>query len=239
MGIEEITGVTVCHNTKEALELAITSVRRFHPDLGIVIIDGSDRPDPCTAYAKSLESFLTSVIVPGYNIGHGRGMCLGIDHVKTPYALIFDSDIEMLKSPILEMLGLMEEDTYGVGYIEKNTAFDGHEWGRKKEHAKQGMMWYLHPMFQLLNVRRYREFHPYVHHGAPCYLAMLDIHKHGLSQKILKEFPGLGHSSGNGINWAGIPREHVRHNTRGTRDVRMRKHLSEIDGPWEYNRGQV
>jgi len=241
MGIEQITGVTVCHNTKAALELAYMSVRRFHPDLNIVIVDGSDRPDPCAAYVQSLASELTTAVVPGYNIGHGRGMCLGIKNVKTPYALIFDSDIVMLKSPVLGMLAMMEEDTYGVGYIEKNTAFDGFEWGAKKTHAveKIGKMWYLHPMFQLLSVRRYKEFHPYVHHGAPCYLAMLDIHKKGLSEKILKEFPGLGHSSGKGWHWAGIPREHVRHNTRGTRDVRVKKHLSEIEGPWEYNRGQV
>lgn len=239
MGVEKITGVTVCSNTKEALELAYNSVRRFHADLKIIIVDGSDRGDPCAAYVKSLVSSLTTVIVPGYNIGHGRGMHVGIANVETPYALIFDSDIEMLKSPVLEMLAMMEEDTYGVGYIEKNTAFDGFEWGAKKEHKGQGMMWYLHPMFQLLSVRRYKEFHPYVHHGAPCYLAMLDIHKRGLSEKILKEFLGLGHSSGKGWHWAGIPREHVRHNTRGTRDVRLKKNLSEIEGPWEYNKGQV
>ena len=239
MGIEEITGITVCCNTKALFETAYLSVRQFHPDLQIIIIDGSDPGDPCAAYVRGLASSLTTVLQPGYNIGHGRGMCAGIDFAKTKYALIFDSEIEMIKSPVLEMLTMMEEDTFGVGYIEEKTAFDGYEWGVHPHHKKEGWMRYLHPMFQLINIANYRKFHPYVHHGAPCYLTMLDIHKRGLSAKILKQFPGLGHSSGKGWNWAGIPREHIRHNTRGTRDVRVKKHLPEIEAGWVTNKGQV
>jgi len=233
MGLEQVTGIVVCENTKALFERAYTSVRKFHPDMKIIIVDGSDPGDACAQYARSLHNELTTTYSLGHSIGHGRGMHFGIDSCRTPYALIFDSDIEMLKSPVLEMLTMMEPDTYGVGYIEEKTAFDGHEWGMKKEHKKQGWMRYLHPFFQLLNIAMYRQFHPYVHHGAPCYLAMLDIHNHGLSQKILKQFPGLGHSSGRGWNWAGIPREHIRHDTRGTRETRIRKRLPEIAGGWE------
>jgi len=239
MDIRNVTGVTVVHNTKAVFELAYTSVRKFHPDMTIVVVDGSDRGDPCAAYVASLASAVTTVVVPGHNIGHGRGMCLGISMVATRYTLIFDSDIEMLKSPIQEMLDMMEDDTFGVGYIEEKTAFDGFEWGVRPQHRIQGWMRYLHPFFQLIDVGNYRKYHPYVHHGAPCYLTMFDIHKRGLSAKILKQFPGLGHSSGKGWNWAGIPREHVRHNTRGTRDVRISRHQPEIEGQWETNRGQV
>lgn len=235
MGIEEITAVTVVHNTQAVFAVAFTSMRVHHPDMRIVIVDGSDQHDPCFAYVASLASALTTVVRPGGNIGHGRGMCLGIDHVRTPYALIFDSDIEMLKSPVLAMLAMMEPDTYGVGYIEEKTGFDGYEWGAHRHHAAEGWMRYLHPFFQLISIRRYREFHPYVHHGAPCYLAMLDIHKRGLAGTVLKQFPGLGHSSGRGWNWAGIPREHVRHNTRGTRDVRIKHRQPEIEGGWVLN----
>ena len=251
MGIKEITGVTVCSNTRAVLETAYLSVRRFHPEMEIIIVDGSDARDPCAAFVRELASAkishdqgeikepgLTRVIQPGRNIGHGRGMCLGIDNVRTPFALIFDSDIEMLKSPVLAMLAMMEEDTYGIGYIEEKTGFDGYEWGSHRHHKKEGWMRYLHPFFQLLNIANYRKFHPYVHHGAPCYLAMLDIHKRSLSEKILKQFPGLGHSSGKGWNWAGIPREYIRHNTRGTRDERLRKRQPEIEPGWILNNGR-
>lgn len=237
--IQDITGITVVHNTKDLIECAYNSIRKFHPDMPIIIVDGSDPGDPCTSYVKTLVSDLTIVVLPGCNIGHGRGMCMGIDQAKTKYALIFDSDIEMLKSPVLAMLEMMEEDTFGVGYIEWKTAFDGFEWGAKLEHKNEGWMPYLHPFFQLINIKNYKKFHPYVHHGAPCYLTMLDIYKRGLSNRILKEFPGLGHSSGKGWNWGGIPREHIRHDTRGTRQARVEKHLPEIEAGWVTNKGLV
>lgn len=213
-------------DTKDLIERAYSSVRKFHPDMPIIIIDGSAPADPCASYVKSLASDLTTVVSLGYNIGHGRGLCMGINQAETKYALIFDSDIEMLKSPVSQMLGMMEKDTYGVGYNEK-TGFDGFVYGVHRHHAQEGWMFYLHPFFQLINIANYKKFHPYVHHGAPCYLAMLDIHKRELSNKILKEFPGLGHSGG-------ISREHIRHELNGTRGLRQRKGLPSIEGGWEY-----
>jgi hypothetical protein len=227
-----ITGITVCWNTKDLIERAYNSVRKFHPDMPIVIIDGSNPNDPCAAYVRGLASEITTVISPGYNVGHGRGLCMGIDKAKTRYALIFDSDIEMRKSPIEAMLAMMEDDTFGVGYIEEKTALDGFEWGWPGHDTPGEWMRYLHPMFQLIDVENYRKFHPYVHHGAPCYLTMLDIHKRGLSGKILKQFPGLGHTSGRGLNWTPVPGEHIRHDTRGTCSARAAKRLPEIEGGW-------
>ena len=226
----QITGITVCQNTKDLLKRAYESVRRFHPDMPIIIIDGSDAADPCAGYARSIQSDITRVIQPGYNIGHGRGMCRGIEEAKTPFALIFDSDIEMLKSPIDAMFLMMEPDTFGIGYIE-HTDFGGYGIGAKKEHIGEDMP-YLHPYFQLINIFNYRKFHPYVHHGAPCYLSMLDIYKRGLSNKILKEFKGLGHTAGKDYGWAGKPSEWIRHDARGTRDTRKRKGKPEIESNW-------
>jgi hypothetical protein len=144
----------------------------------------------------------------------------------------------MLKSPLSDMLSVFEEDTYGVGYIEK-TGFDGFEYGVYPHHKKEECVPYLHPYFQLVCVENYKKYHPYVHHGAPCYLTMLDIYKKGLSGKIIKEFPGLGHSSGRGHNWVGEPREYVRHDVAGTRQIRRNRGQREIEGKWEYNRGKI
>ena len=73
----------------------------------IVIVDGSNDTEAgkaCRDYVRSLvDSNLIKVYV-GYNIGHGNGLALGIDHVETPFFLTFDSDIEMLKSPFQAML---------------------------------------------------------------------------------------------------------------------------------------
>lgn len=188
--IKEITGIVVCHNTKDLMRRTYTSVRKFHPHMLIIIVDGSDPEDPCASYVKSLASDKTKVISLGYNIRHGRGMCMGINKVKTKYALIFDSDIKMLESPVDRMLEMMEKDTFGVGIVSR-TGFDGRGCGLSSDHKRTGCISYLHPYFHLINIENYKKFHSYVSHGAPCIVTMIDIHKKGLSKKILKHFPQL------------------------------------------------
>ncbi|GAG56336.1 unnamed protein product, partial [marine sediment metagenome] len=183
---------------------AYVSIRKFHPNMPIIIIDGSDPQNPCSFYVKTLVSDKTKVISLGFNIGHGKGMHMGISQVKTKYALIFDSDIEMLKTPISQMLEMMEEGTFGVGTIVK-TGFDGINYGLRSHHEKTGPILYLHPQFQLININKYKKFPPYIHHGAPCLSTMLDMHKRGLSDKILINFPSL--------------ETFVKHRGRGTREV--------------------
>ena len=230
--MQDITAITVCSNTKELIERAYTSFREFHPDMPLIIIDGSTVYDPCYSYVCSLASDVTTVGVYRYNIGHGRGMDAALSMVKTKYALIFDSDIKFLKSPVEKMLKLMDDETYGIGYLEK-TGYDGYEYGAHPHHKHEDYMYMLHPYFHLLNVAQYHNFHPYVHHGAPCFKAALDIHRKGLTSKIIKEFPGLGHSSGKGWCWTGEPREYIQHDPAGTRSNRSKKGLSEIEGNWE------
>ena len=232
--MKNITGITVSHNTKDLLQRAYESVRRYHPEMMIIIVDGSDRSDPCRKYVESLSGPYTTLMLCAKNVGHGVGMDMAIRQVKTKYALIFDSDIEMLKSPVEQMLAMMEPDTYGVGYIEL-TGEDGFEYGSHPHHKNEKATRYLHPYFMLLQVSEYYKFASFTQHGAPCYKAMVDIKRQGLSDKIIKEFPGLGHSSSSGWNWTGVPREWIRHDTRGTRDVRVKKHLPEIEGNWDYS----
>ena len=230
--MNDITAVVICSNTKVLVEKAITSFRKFHPDMRLIILDGSDSNDPCCSYVCSLASEITTVGVYGYNIGHGRGMDAAIRMVKTKFALIFDSDVVFHKSPVEKMLNLMEEETYGIGYLEK-TGYDGFEYGAKPHHRNEEFMYMLHPYFHLLSVVNYFKFHPYVHHGAPCFKAALDIHKKGLTGKVIKEFPGLGHSSGKGWVWTGEPREYIEHHPAGTRSIRRNKGLPEIEAGWE------
>lgn len=229
---DEVTGIVVSYNTKGLMRRAYESVRKFHPNMKIIIVDGSDKRNDCYEYIRSLASDKTRVFHVNKNIGHGKGLCIGIDYVETPYFLTFDSDIEMLKSPLQSMLDMFEEDTYGVGYIEK-TAFDGHEWGCKQEHLTQGHMRYLHPYFSLIQLKEYKKYKPFIHHGAPAVNTCLDIHRKGLGNKVIKEFPGLGHSSGKGWVWEGKPREFIRHDVAGTRNYRTSIGLSEIEGIWE------
>jgi hypothetical protein len=236
--MQDITGITVSHNTASLLKGAYESVRKFHPEMMIIIVDGSDPEDECRKYVESLESPYTTLALAQGNIGHGLGMDLAIKMVKTKYALIFDSDIVMLKSPLWTMYNMMEPDTYGVGYIEK-TGYDGFEYGAQPHHKGQGYMIMLHPFFHLLQVSEYFKFHPYVHHGAPAFLAALDIHKKGLSEKIIKVLPGLGHTHGKGWCWSAVPGEWVLHDTAGTRKDRVKRGKSEIEGRWTYDDSDI
>jgi hypothetical protein len=222
----------VCSNTVNLIKNAVESVRKFHPDMKMIIIDGSNSSDPCYKYVCNLSSEITTVALAERNIGHGRGMDAGIRMCTTRFALIFDSDITMIKSPILQMLDMMEEDTYGVGYLEK-TGMDGFEYGAQPHHKGQDYMMMLHPYFHLLQVSEYFKFYKYVHHGAPCFKASLDIHNKGLTSKIIKEFPGLGHTAGKGWNWVGGPREYILHDHGGTCADRESKGLQAIEGGWE------
>lgn len=229
---ETVTGITVSYDAPSLLKNAVESFRKFHPDLRLIIVDGSAPGSPCYNYASSLADGLTKVVLPGWNIGHGRGMDMAIRMCETKYALIFDSDIEMIKSPVQQMVNMMEDDTYGIGYLEK-TAYDGFEYGAKREHKHQSWMFMLHPFFHLLQVENYFKFYPYVHHGAPCFKAARDIHLKGLTHKIIKTLPGLGHTGGEGWNWKPVTPEWVIHNTAGTRNDRKRKGKPEIDPGWE------
>jgi hypothetical protein len=227
----ELTAIVVASNTKNLLKTAVESFRKFHPDISLIIIDGSDPGSECYFYAKTLRSEVTEVVVCGYNIGHAGGMNAGISLVTTKYALLFDSDAEMIKSPVESMLNMMEEDTFGVGYIIE-IGSDGYDYGTWPHHLAEKPIKYLHPYFQLINVANYRKFTPYIHHGAPCYKTMVQIAQLGLSDKILKDFPGLGHSSGEGINWKGEQREFIKHDPGGTRYDRKAKGKPEIEGVW-------
>jgi len=198
----------------------------------LIIVDGSHRNDPCYNYVQTLADEITDVYRLGFNIGHGRGMDYGIKRCQTPFVLIFDSDIEMVKSPLEQMYAMIEPDTYGVGYLEK-TAYEGFEYGAKPEHTGKPFMMMLHPFFHLLQISQYYKFHSYVHHGAPCFKAALDIHRKGLTQKIIKSFPGLGHTAGKGWVWTAVPGEYVKHETAGTRKMRVKKGFRDIEGLWE------
>lgn len=226
-----MTGLCVVYNTKELIEVAFNSIRKFHPSLHILIIDNSDAQNPCYKFTDSLRSKTTEVMHTNSNIGHGRGMDLGINKIASEYALIFDSDAEMLKSPLSGMLGMMESDTFGCGWINE-IGDDGFDYGTPgRKHTRR--IPYLHPYFQLINVSNYKKYKPYCHHGAPCYQTMIDIYNRGLSERILKSFPGLGHTSGQGINWTGKPSKYVKHDFGGTRMANKKAGKKEIIGKWD------
>ena len=227
--MDDITGITVVYNTKDLLQRAYKSVRKFHRTMPIIIIDGSDDKD-CAEYVRSLSSDYTVVIQPGYNIGHGKGMDMGIRMVRTRYAMLFDTDIVMLKSPVAEMISMMKDDSFGIGWVTE-IGKDGFDFGTFRTHKTP--VKYLHPYFHIIDVINYSKYMPYCHHGAPCYKTAIDIHIRNQSDRLI-QFPGLtGHTSGKGANWVGKPNEWIQHDFGGTRRSNKRSNKLEIPGKWE------
>lgn len=232
---KQITGVVVTWNTKDLFIRAYESIRSFHPNMKIIVVDGSSYEDPCYKFIASINDNYVEAFQVGHNIGHGRGMNFGIKKVSTPYVLFFDSDIKMIKSPLKDMAAMIESNTYGVGYLEK-VGLDGFDYGVHLIHRRQKPVKYLHPYFQLVQVKEYYKHRPYIHHGAPCIAAMLDLHRKNLSDKALKEFPGLGHTTGQGLSWKACNGEYILHDVAyfgGTGRMRLNMGLPHIEGKWD------
>lgn len=226
-----MTGICVTYNTQKLFQRAYESLRLHLPFLPLIIVDGSEAKNACAQYVRSLRSDLNTVYQLGYNIGHGRGMDYALERCGARTALVFDSDTVMLKNPVSKMLALLDGDTYGVGWV-YYVGEDGFDFGTPERGHKTPIP-YLHPYFMLLNVQQYFRFPRFVHHGAPCYKAMAEIARRGLSDKMLKQFDGLtGHTSGAGINWVGRPSKYIQHDFGGTRTANKLRGEKEIDGQW-------
>ena len=240
----DVTAIMVCYNTRALACRAYESFRQFYPAMPLIVIDNSDAANPCASYVRSLRSDTTQVLRPGRNIGHGPGMHMGITRTRTPYALIFDSDVVFVGDCVRPMLEQMTPETFGVGKIVrvdtngdnkhamviKRRAMNSYYMSRimrQRNSAKiyysyyqtslKKIISYLHPFCHLINIANYKRFRPYVDHGAPCLWTMVDIQRKKLSGSLLVNFPDL--------------RKYVKHNGRGTRNImpqgywRQWKHL--------------
>lgn len=215
-----ITGICVVWNTRDLIQRAYESIRKYHNSMKLIIVDGSDNTNPCAEYLNGIRDDNLIIVHPGRNIGHGRGAHLATSLVNTKYFLLFDSDIEMKKSPLMEMSKLMNSDTYGIGYCVR-TGYDGFDYGVKKLHWCNPGMLYLHPYFALVQLSEYLKYPPLIHHGSPFVRSMLSIHKAGMSDKIIKFFNTPDYIF------------HDNSNHGGTGRLRISMGLPHIDGSWD------
>jgi hypothetical protein len=227
-----MTGITVVYNTADLFEIAYNSFRKFYPTMRLMIIDGSEKNNACHNYIAGLRNNANNVCIQfNYNIGHGRGMNYALRKCGTKRALVFDSDIEILQDPLPEMEKLMTPDTYGTGWVYE-IGRDGYDYGTPGFNHKEPIP-YMHPYFMLLNVEQYFKYYRFVHHGAPCYKAMVDLYDKGQSWRVVSCPILTGHTSGEGMNWKGKPNPYVKHDFGGTRMSNKKQGKGEIEGTWE------
>ena len=179
--MQALTAVVVNYNTPNLLKKAICSIRQYY-DFEIIVIDGSEIP------VQTDEK----VYYFGENIGHGKGLNIGITLADTDKILLFDTDIVLKKPCIKEMLEMFDEDTYGVGEVNK---VKSKHWGLEDGR----LIPCLHPYFQIISKKQYLRFMPYVHSGAPTILTSMDLYTRGESWR-LKNFPVKNYVE---HNWCG------------------------------------
>lgn len=178
--MKNTVGIVVTYNTPQLIRNAISSIRRFYKDLPILIIDGSPEGSHCYLEVERLKRFgMVDVRHETSNIGHGRGLHLGISMTKQENILVFDSDIVM-KRPCLELMQfkLLHPLVYGIGQIVR-VDMTGHNHPNGME--------YLHPHFAMISRRHYNNFNPFIHHGAPFIKAAHSLYSQQLVQML--DFP--------------------------------------------------
>lgn len=184
--VNDITGIVCSYNTKGLLKESVDSIKKFYPDIDIIFVDSSLKDDPCREYVLEQKNHL----IYDELVSHGWGMNYGIDAVKTKYALIFDSDIEMIKpclEQMLEQIGdnvsigdLMMTDTGGVAQKLDRDKLNG-----------PAVVEYVHPYFMLVNVELLKVYSHFIMHGAPCINTYIDIqnkHMHTVKGFELKDY---------------------------------------------------
>ena len=182
-----VTGLTVTCKSEELIPFSILPFRELYPEIPLIVSDNS-AGDECTKELIILSGKDKGInlILNNYNMGHGRGLKVGLDKINTQYAFIFDSDTKILKKGLIEeMLYLIHPDKYGTGFL-TNVRQNGH------------LIKYLHPFCALINMELYRQFDPvdttYKQHnptyGAPFINMMYSLY---LANKdyLLIEFPGM------------------------------------------------
>lgn len=176
---KDVSIIIVSYKTHALLKAAYESIRRFYPEVQVIIVDGSPKDTSCYKYAKEIKGKFTRVFTLNKNIGHGPGMKLGIENCNTKYFLLMDSDVEILRSGVIEKMKIHLEfihecqpdyTIYGIGPV-----MCVNETGVNSENGIP----YLHPHFALIKKKAYLKFKPIINHGAPMLAAMKSLHEAG------------------------------------------------------------
>jgi len=161
--------VIVNYNTPKIISRAVNSIKDLVDE--VMIVDGSDMRNPAYLECDELELFNGNINVQhvGYNIGHGNGLHLGIDLLKTEYIICMDSDAAIVDESVIdEMKAKLTDNIYGCGMV-----VNVDENGKNKADGFD----YLHPYFCMFKKSTYKANEPFINHGAPFIRAMKSINE--------------------------------------------------------------
>ena len=91
----EITAVVKTFERPDSLRRLVRSIKKFYPDLHIIVADDSFRPEPI-----SNVEYIQLPVDSGVSAGRNAAL----ERVRTPYFLLLDDDNELSRETCIEML---------------------------------------------------------------------------------------------------------------------------------------
>jgi GT2 family glycosyltransferase len=177
----DVTVVIINFQTPSLLEKAVTSFKKFYPDLKIILIDNGSKDDQ---ESKKIIDRLSSefdkikAIFLKKNIFHGPAMDKAIrDYVSTDLTFFLDSDTDTKEGGFLEkMVDTLNtsDDIYGVGEI-----MICNKRGYKSEEGEE----ILQTPYMMIKTNIYRSLKPFIHHGQPTLQNFIDAKQKGFALK--------------------------------------------------------
>jgi len=196
----DITGITTFCRNDEYVDICLGTLTDLYPWLRVIVVDNSPLDHVCAEKLRDIErQGKIELIANGKNLGHGPGLALALEEVKTSFVLMFDSDVEFINKDLLQdMMRQMGNGTYGTGFVMWH-GVDGcprRPFNLHEERPPNSLK-YLHPFCALISMHEYKNYAPIdtfieshnIAHGSPMTSPMEDIHRRGHEYKI-KLLPG-------------------------------------------------
>ncbi len=171
-----VTVVIINYQTSDLTQLAITSFRKFYPDVHLILVDNGSQDESVKVLKEiqSTQTATTKLVLNKTNIHHGPAMHQAITLSSGELVLFFDSDCEVQRGGFIEaMVELIEQDSqhYAVGKTEFLN-----ERGFLVKPNQNGIR-YIRPICMLVRKTLYNALPPFQLHGAPCLTNMKEAAK--------------------------------------------------------------
>lgn len=173
-----ITAVIINYQTPDLTKTALTSFRKFYPQIPILLIDNGSKDNSQEVLKRIVDSHpdLIKFVTNKKNLHHGPAMHQAVGILKNEFMLFFDSDCEVIKGGFIEvMLKELESDdkNYAAGKLihMNKRGFD--------VEPSVASIKYIRPICMMIRRSLYKDLEPFQHHGAPCLKNMIAANERG------------------------------------------------------------
>ncbi len=178
MDSKKVSACIINYQTPELTLQAVSSFRRYYPDIFLVLIDNGSKDDSVQLLKSNIHpySHITKFILNSHNIHHGPAMHQAMQICESEFILFLDSDCVVIECGFIEkMIEVIESDVnnYAVGkmVLLNKRGFD----------VKQNGYKYIRPICMLIRRELYFKIKPFERHGAPCLKNMISAVDHNFN----------------------------------------------------------